>query len=152
MSGMTARVRAIIKRGDTLLLVRHKNPRTGQPYDRWTLPGGHIEDGEMMLDALVREMHEETGVTPVVGRLLYVHQFWRDNTYDVPEFIFAVENSEDYLAVDLDRTSHGSSEISEIGFYDPRTLDVVLPAFLRQIEEIDLSAETQLIIRKRDDS
>lgn len=150
MSCMTARVRAIVKRGEALLLVRHKDPQTGKPCGYWSLPGGHIENGEMMIDALVREMIEETGIKPVVGRLLYVYQFWRDGAFDVPEFIFSVEDSDGYSAIDLSSTTHGSQEIAEIGFYDPRTLDNVLPGFLTQIDMIDPNAETKLIIHGRD--
>ncbi|MBB5998478.1 NUDIX domain-containing protein [Streptomonospora salina] len=39
---------------------------------RWSLPGGRVEEGEALADALVREMREETGVDVEVQRLLYV--------------------------------------------------------------------------------
>ncbi len=46
------------------LLVRH----TLDKYNRWGIPKGHVETGESILEAAVRETWEETGVVP---RLLY---------------------------------------------------------------------------------
>ena len=41
-------------------------------YGRWAMPGGKVEEGETLADALVREMQEETGLDVEPGRLLYV--------------------------------------------------------------------------------
>ena len=44
------------KMGEILLLA---SPKQG---GKWTLPGGHIEPGEKILEAAVREVKEETGL------------------------------------------------------------------------------------------
>ncbi len=41
----------------------------------YTLPGGHVEPGEGIVDAVVREMQEETGLTVLDPRLCGVKQF-----------------------------------------------------------------------------
>ena len=44
---------------DRILLAR----RAGEPEaGKWDLPGGFLEEGEHPLEALVRELHEETGL------------------------------------------------------------------------------------------
>lgn len=44
--------------GRYLLVLRSDAPETG----RWTLPGGRVEPGETLHEALVREVREETGL------------------------------------------------------------------------------------------
>jgi 8-oxo-dGTP diphosphatase len=63
---------AIVRRGDTLLMVRHG--ATGEdPY--WSVPGGVVEDGELVTEALAREVKEETGLQLVdPGRVAFIVQ------------------------------------------------------------------------------
>lgn len=45
-------------RGEVLLIKRVRPPRQGE----WSVPGGKVEPLESLEDALVREVHEETGL------------------------------------------------------------------------------------------
>ena len=47
--------------------------RFADPDRRWTLPGGGVEHGEYPADAVVREVHEETGYDVEVRALLGIH-------------------------------------------------------------------------------
>lgn len=96
--------------------------------DFWCLPGGGLEDGEALLDGITREMLEETGIHPIIGRLLFIYQFAFDGK-EYLEFFFHISNASDYLHVDLSKTTHGVKELAEIDFIDPKAVRV-LPAFL----------------------
>ena len=54
-------VNALLIRGDTVLLSRRSAHRRTYP-DRWSFPGGHVEAGESLEAALIRELREEVGV------------------------------------------------------------------------------------------
>ncbi len=49
--------------------------RVKKDWKGYTLPGGHIEPGESIVDAVIREMREETGLTVQNPKLCGVKQF-----------------------------------------------------------------------------
>ncbi|ARO30615.1 NUDIX hydrolase domain-containing protein [Rhizobium sp. NXC14] len=57
-----------LNRYGMLLLARRNSERRIYP-GRWSLPGGHIEDGEDAETAMRRELMEEIGITPERWRL-----------------------------------------------------------------------------------
>ncbi|MGG7579500.1 NUDIX hydrolase [Rhizobium sp. Nf11,1] len=57
-----------LSRNGMLLLARRNSERRIYP-GRWSLPGGHIEDGEDAETAMRRELMEEIGITPERWRL-----------------------------------------------------------------------------------
>ena len=69
--GPTVGVGGIVIRDGALLMVqRGRDPGRGL----WSVPGGRVERGEYLTDALVREVREETGVTVEVGDLLGIYE------------------------------------------------------------------------------
>lgn len=62
---------AVIVRDDALLLTRIS--AAGYPPGWWALPGGGIDHGEEPLAAMLRELHEETGLIAKAVRLVDVH-------------------------------------------------------------------------------
>ena len=60
-------VGAVCVHADALLLVRRgRGPAAGE----WSVPGGRVERGETLHEAVVRETFEETGLEVVVDRFL----------------------------------------------------------------------------------
>ena len=64
-------VLCLIYDGDKYLL----QDRVGEDWKGYTLPGGHIESGESIVDAVIREMKEETGLIIKNPKLCGVKQF-----------------------------------------------------------------------------
>jgi 8-oxo-dGTP diphosphatase len=52
--------------GDLLMIRRGHGPAAGE----WSVPGGRVERGELLAEAVVREVREETGLECVCGPLI----------------------------------------------------------------------------------
>lgn len=64
-------VSALIYSSDEKLLMGRKDPKQGGVYsDCWHIPGGGIDDGENMEEALKREVYEETGIMAISSELI----------------------------------------------------------------------------------
>lgn len=60
-------VGAIVTRTNELLLVR-RNTEPGR--GRWSVPGGRVEPGETLAEAVLRELEEETSIVGVCGPMI----------------------------------------------------------------------------------
>lgn len=64
-------VLCLIRRDGNYLL----QDRVKEDWKGFTMPGGHVEAGESIVDAVIREVREETGLTVRNPRLCGVKQF-----------------------------------------------------------------------------
>jgi hydrolase, NUDIX family len=146
-------VRGIIVSDQGEIFCQQLTANDGKGRNFWCTPGGGLKCGESLLDGLRREMIEETGVEPEIGRLLFIQQFAESGEQSAPgpneqlEFFFLITNWQDYQHIDLEQTSHGIEEVARCGFVDPKTTRI-LPSYLTKVDLdwlINKSTDVQII-------
>ena len=112
--------RGIIVSNGELLVVRH-----AEPNEFYALPGGHLEQGEDPRQCIERELEEELGIKPDIGRLLYVNIFEHDDrTY--LEFLFEIKNGDVYRNYESQVRTH-AHELIEIRWISPQEKILLRP-------------------------
>ncbi len=92
MSDQPARtVGALFIRADGKILLGLRAPSKKVWPSHWDTVGGHVEDGESLEEALVREAQEEVGVTPTAFELIATVREPRPDLYgDALHHVYAV--------------------------------------------------------------
>jgi 8-oxo-dGTP diphosphatase len=77
MKNPRLRVCGIVLSGESLVLVRHKRAIDSVefPESYWIVPGGGVELGETLAEAVLREVKEESGFVVDVKKMLFVREF-----------------------------------------------------------------------------
>lgn len=124
--------------------------RVKDDWKGYTLPGGHIEKGESIVDAVIREMKEETGLTIRNPKLCGVKQFPIENgryivfLFRADEFTGEVISSEEGAMYWVDK-----EELSQINIVNDfeELLQVMLDDQLTEFQYVIENNEWKVIIK-----
>jgi len=81
---LRVRVFGLCRDGDCLLMVRHRALLHEGSF--WEVPGGGVEFGESLTEAVAREFLEETGLVVRVGEMYFVSELIRPPLHAVELF------------------------------------------------------------------
>ncbi len=112
---------AIIQRGCEVLLVKRKFPPN---RGRWAFPGGLVEVGERVEEAVTREVEEETGLTVKLEGLFDVGTDIHLDSDSKPRYHYVLV---DYVATPVRGRLRLNDESSSYGWFssgDVRKLDM----------------------------
>jgi 8-oxo-dGTP diphosphatase len=102
-----ATVAAIIKNDEGKILLTRRNI---EPFkDQWCLPGGHIDENEKALDAVIREAKEETGLDLEAEFFAYADEILPEYDWHAVVLVFAGKGRGE-LAVQ-------EREVTDIGWF-----------------------------------
>lgn len=128
-------VGAIIFRDSAVLLAE----RAGPPMQgQWSLPGGVVETGETLLEALTREVLEETGLHVSEARFFETFErIMRDATGE-PEYHYVLI---DYICVVAEGEACGADDVSQCA-WAPRA----------DLAKYEITAGTRAVIERAFDA
>lgn len=102
--------------------------------DGWDIPGGYVEPRESPKQAAAREVKEELGLTPSIGRLLVVD--WAPHPDEGDKLLFIFDGGS-LLDLDTGTLSIQRTEIDRVEFVDP--VDAAARLSIRLLERITSS-------------
>jgi 8-oxo-dGTP diphosphatase len=111
---LRVRVNGILMESGSILLAELQSPTRPDPF--WTPPGGGVDFGETLTQALQREFAEETGLNVRVDSLLFVSEYVRHPWHAV-EMYFKVHRVSGELKTGTDpELESGHQMIRQVRF------------------------------------
>ncbi|MEM7322379.1 MAG: NUDIX domain-containing protein [Actinomycetota bacterium] len=116
----------IVDASDRVLLIERGR---GAAVGLWSVPGGRVEPGESLEQAVVREVAEETGLTVRCGRFVgWVERIGDDHHFVIMDFLAEVVGEQDAPVAGDDAADVAWIPLDRLG--EHRLVDGLLDFFL----------------------
>jgi 8-oxo-dGTP diphosphatase len=116
----------VVRRGELLLVRRGRGAAIGA----WSIPGGRVERGETLAEAVERELAEETGLAGTCGRFLgWVERISADYHFVILDFEVTVGDDVPAVAAD------DAAEVLWLELRDVAALADLVPGLLEFLQE-----------------
>jgi 8-oxo-dGTP diphosphatase len=117
--------------------------RVKKDWRGFTFPGGHVEKQESFIQAIIREIYEETGLTIKEPKLCGVKQFQSDEDERYIVLLFKTDKYEGTLR---------SSDEGEMRWIDRDNLDdyVLVNNFMDLLKVFDMDCYNEFMYERKD--
>ena len=127
----------VVHDGKVLLLRESKQYEDGTNAGRYDVPGGRLKPGERFDEALLREVHEETGLKVKIIRPVAVNE-WRPEVkgekWQIVGVFFECESDSDEVSLSEDHDSYVWIKPEEYASYP--IIENLKPIFVKYLEII----------------
>ena len=124
--------------GRILLVLRGNEPQAGL----WSVPGGKVEAGETLVEAVVREVVEETGLRVVVDDEAWVVDIPHgDIVFEVHDFLAHVDGgSASAVEGSVTGVPVAGSDAADVGWFTPAEMAgmPITPLLMDYLSEVGL--------------
>lgn len=116
------RVIGVLIKDEKILMVKHRN--IGPDNVLWIPPGGGVDVGETLQDALQREFKEETGIEIEIEQFMFIYEFIEDPLHAV-EIFFKVRQTGGELITGKDPEMKDFQIIDHVNFLTFREVNQI---------------------------
>lgn len=135
--------RVLITRGDQVLIIRRAKNQDRAGF--WEIPGGHVDDGESLEKAALRELKEETNIALEQISFLFTSSYLYENQQRLSGFFVAEIDEKRTKDIQLSKEHDQYAWINAVNYHNKKLDDFYLE-FFKNFFETDLDDKAKVVV------